>query len=129
MESARVVHGSRVQGLHSLLLHLVELYKDLDASGGVSGVDLLSQSVSVGRFCRTSISFFQTVTCLSTASSNMRFTASALAIGAVASLAAAVANPDFFSFPDIVPMAKRQTSGPAYQCHASCGQYTAVGAQ
>ncbi|KAK8932355.1 hypothetical protein H634G_04822 [Metarhizium anisopliae BRIP 53293] len=50
----------------------------------------------------------------------MRFTASALAIGAVASLAAAVANPDF-SFPDIVPMAKRQTSGPAYQCHASCG--------
>ncbi|EFY98091.1 hypothetical protein X797_009064 [Metarhizium robertsii] len=50
----------------------------------------------------------------------MRFTASALAIGAVASLAAAVANPDF-NFPDIVPMAKRQTSGPAYQCHASCG--------
>jgi hypothetical protein len=52
----------------------------------------------------------------------MRLTTSLVAIGSVASLVTAAATPGF-EFPDTVPMHKRQTEGPAYECHASCGKY------
>jgi hypothetical protein len=50
----------------------------------------------------------------------MRFLASAVIIGSAATLATAAAKPDF-EFPSVVPLARRQTSGPDYECHASCG--------
>ncbi|TWU73413.1 hypothetical protein ED733_003695 [Metarhizium rileyi] len=50
----------------------------------------------------------------------MRITASTLLVGALVSVATALARPGF-QFPDAVPLAKRQTSGPSYECHASCG--------
>ncbi|OAQ65021.1 hypothetical protein VFPPC_13982 [Pochonia chlamydosporia 170] len=50
----------------------------------------------------------------------MRFAVSAIIVGSLASTAIAAANPGF-DFPDAVPVAKRQTSGPSYECHASCG--------
>ncbi|QPG96433.1 hypothetical protein C2857_004178 [Epichloe festucae Fl1] len=51
----------------------------------------------------------------------MRFAASAVVLGSVASMAAAVASPPLDFYPDVVPMNKRHTSGPGYECHASCG--------
>ncbi|KAH7318283.1 hypothetical protein B0I35DRAFT_478802 [Stachybotrys elegans] len=44
---------------------------------------------------------------------------SLLTLGPV--LAAAAVSRDAFEFPDTVPMEKRQTSGPSYECHADCG--------
>ncbi|PNY28911.1 Uncharacterized protein TCAP_01171 [Tolypocladium capitatum] len=47
----------------------------------------------------------------------MRFAACVVvALGSLASAAAAG-----FQFPDAVPLERRQTDGPAYQCHANCG--------
>lgn len=43
-----------------------------------------------------------------------------ISLGLMASTAVAVASPGF-DFPDSVPMDKRATTGPAYQCHAKCG--------
>ncbi|KAJ4165656.1 hypothetical protein LMH87_007280 [Akanthomyces muscarius] len=48
----------------------------------------------------------------------MHFVASLVAVGSIASLASASAG---FEFPAAVPLSKRQTSGPAYNCHANCG--------
>ncbi|KAJ6786641.1 hypothetical protein PWT90_09405 [Aphanocladium album] len=48
----------------------------------------------------------------------MHFVTSLVAIGSVASLASASVG---FEFPAAVPLSKRQTSGPAYECHANCG--------
>ncbi|POR33768.1 Uncharacterized protein TPAR_06042 [Tolypocladium paradoxum] len=50
----------------------------------------------------------------------MLFAACVVALGSLASAAAAAAAPGF-QFPDTVPLEKRQTEGPAYQCHANCG--------
>ncbi|KAM3514407.1 hypothetical protein MY11210_001961 [Beauveria gryllotalpidicola] len=49
----------------------------------------------------------------------MHFVASLVAVGSAASLASA--GSIGFEFPASVPLSKRQTSGPAYDCHASCG--------
>lgn len=57
---------------------------------------------------------------LSEHSSNMHFVASLVAVGSIASLASASG----FEYPASVPLSKRQTSGPAYDCHANCGMYT-----
>lgn len=48
----------------------------------------------------------------------MHFVASLVAVGSMASLASASVG---FEFPASVPLSKRQTSGPAYNCHANCG--------
>ncbi|OAA80565.1 hypothetical protein LEL_00110 [Akanthomyces lecanii RCEF 1005] len=48
----------------------------------------------------------------------MHFVASLVAVGSIASLASASVG---FEFPAAVPLSKRQTSGPAYNCHANCG--------
>lgn len=44
-----------------------------------------------------------------------------LSLLALASTAAAVAKAGF-EFPADVPMDKRQTEGPRYECHANCGE-------
>lgn len=49
----------------------------------------------------------------------MHFTTSA-AVGLLAASAVATA----FEFPASVPMNKRQTEGPSYDCHANCGTET-----
>ncbi|KAJ6438245.1 hypothetical protein O9K51_08837 [Purpureocillium lavendulum] len=49
----------------------------------------------------------------------MHFAASIIALGSLAASAAAAAAPGF-QFPAAVPLDKRQTSGPAYECHAHC---------
>ena len=46
--------------------------------------------------------------------------ATILAIGSVVSAAAAVSKVGF-EFPADVPLNKRQTEGPRYECHANCG--------
>ncbi|OAA71474.1 hypothetical protein ISF_02025 [Cordyceps fumosorosea ARSEF 2679] len=48
----------------------------------------------------------------------MHFVATLAAVGSVASLASARVG---FQFPDTVPLAKRQVTGAAYECHANCG--------
>ncbi|KND93681.1 hypothetical protein TOPH_01411 [Tolypocladium ophioglossoides CBS 100239] len=55
--------------------------------------------------------------------SKMRFAACVIALGSVASAAAAAAAAAApgFQFPDAVPLEKRQTDDPSYQCHANCG--------
>lgn len=47
----------------------------------------------------------------------MHFTTSAI-VGILAASSVATA----FQFPDNVPMDKRQTEGPSYECHANCGK-------
>lgn len=55
----------------------------------------------------------------------MQLTYTAFVLGSLATLAAANAPAKReFQFPDTVPMHKRQTSGPAYECHASCGEFS-----
>ncbi|EJP68962.1 uncharacterized protein BBA_01997 [Beauveria bassiana ARSEF 2860] len=49
----------------------------------------------------------------------MHFVASLVAVGSAVSLASA--GSIGFEFPASVPLSKRQTSGPAYECHANCG--------
>ncbi|KAM3532130.1 hypothetical protein NHJ13051_000506 [Beauveria bassiana] len=49
----------------------------------------------------------------------MHFVASLVAVGSAVSLA--YAGSIGFEFPASVPLSKRQTSGPAYECHANCG--------
>ncbi|KAM3450660.1 hypothetical protein MY3296_005931 [Beauveria thailandica] len=49
----------------------------------------------------------------------MHFVASLVAVGSAVSLASA--GSIGFEFPASVPLSKRQTSGPAYDCHANCG--------
>mgnify|MGYP000871441820 CR=1 FL=1 len=51
----------------------------------------------------------------------MQRVAQIVALGSLASSAVAVARTGF-EFPDSVPMHKRQTSGPSYECHANCGK-------
>ncbi|KAM5344971.1 hypothetical protein ACJ41O_010833 [Fusarium nematophilum] len=48
-------------------------------------------------------------------------------LGSLASLAAASIKREF-QFPDSVPLSRRQTSGPEYECHANCG-YTILNAE
>ncbi|KAL6849218.1 hypothetical protein ACO1O0_008748 [Amphichorda felina] len=50
----------------------------------------------------------------------MQLISSILVLGSLASTAVALSNLGF-EFPDTVPMSKRQTSGPAYECHSDCG--------
>lgn len=57
----------------------------------------------------------------------MQRVAQVVALGSLASSVVAVARTGF-EFPDSVPMHKRQTSGPSYECHANCG-YTILGAK
>ncbi|UNI18589.1 hypothetical protein JDV02_004847 [Purpureocillium takamizusanense] len=50
----------------------------------------------------------------------MHLAASLIALGSLAASAAAAAAPGY-QYPDFVPLHKRQTSGPSYECHANCG--------
>lgn len=51
----------------------------------------------------------------------MRSSSLVLAAGSLASVAVAASSPGFI-FPASVPLAKRQVSGPAYECHSDCGK-------
>lgn len=53
----------------------------------------------------------------------MHLIPSILALCSMASTAVAVSKVSF-EFPDSVPMSKRQTDGPSYECHADCGEST-----
>ena len=53
----------------------------------------------------------------------MHFVASLAAASVLALVSAA---PEPFVFPDAVPLDKRQTSGPKYECHANCGKPATV---
>ncbi|KAF7562311.1 hypothetical protein G7046_g1820 [Stylonectria norvegica] len=57
----------------------------------------------------------------------MQLTCIALGLGSLATLAAASARSGF-EFPDSVPLSRRQTSGPVYECHSNCG-YTIIDAK
>lgn len=50
----------------------------------------------------------------------MQLISSIVTLGSLASTAIAVSEVGF-EFPDSVPMSKRQTDGPSYECHADCG--------
>ncbi|KAI9149919.1 hypothetical protein HJFPF1_09665 [Paramyrothecium foliicola] len=50
----------------------------------------------------------------------MQMTYSLLALGSMATMAAALSKADFV-YPDTVPMHKRQSEGPAFECHSACG--------
>lgn len=52
----------------------------------------------------------------------MQLTSSIVSLGFLASAASAIAL-EGFEFPDFVPMHKRQTEGPSYECHANCGKF------
>ncbi|KAF5012458.1 hypothetical protein FDECE_1510 [Fusarium decemcellulare] len=57
----------------------------------------------------------------------MQLTYTAVVLGSQATLASGLTQREF-QFPDSVPLSRRQTSGPEYQCHANCG-YTILGAE
>lgn len=51
---------------------------------------------------------------------NMQLTQSIVVLGSLTASAIAVARPAFV-IPDFVPVERRQTSGPVYECHSDCG--------
>ncbi|KAF4975022.1 hypothetical protein FZEAL_8143 [Fusarium zealandicum] len=57
----------------------------------------------------------------------MQLTYTAVVLGSLAAVASASVKREF-QFPDTVPLSRRQTSGPEYECHANCG-YTIMNAE
>lgn len=68
----------------------------------------------------TTVSLYSKIVARFEQPSKMQLISSIVTLGSLASTAIAVSEVGF-EFPDSVPMSKRQTDGPSYECHADCG--------